>query len=57
MDRDGNAVELLFCVISTITTYIKYIKDSDGEFSFNNINLCESNVVQIFELIFCDTER
>ena len=25
------------------------------KFSFDNINLCESNVVQIYELIFCDS--
>ena len=27
------------------------------EFLFNNVNLCESNVVQIFELIFCNREK
>ena len=31
--------------------------DSVREFSFNNVNLCESNVVQILELIICDSER
>ena len=29
--------------------------DPEIEFSFNNIYVCESNAVQIFELIFCDS--
>ena len=27
------------------------------EFSFSNVNLCESNILQIFELNFCNSER
>ena len=31
--------------------------DSAKKFSFNNVNLCGSNVVKMFELNFCYGER
>ena len=37
-----------------------YLEDSGRKFSFitiNNVNTCENNVAQSFELIFCDCER
>ena len=55
-DHNGNAATLVFCVIPAIEPYQVYL-DSGREFSFNNINLCEINAVQIYELIFCDSER
>ena len=31
--------------------------DSGRELSFNNVNLCESNIGLIFQLVFCNNER
>ena len=56
-DHNRNAAALLFCVTPTIALYFQVYSDSGREFSFNNINLCESNVAQIIELIFCDSDR
>ena len=51
-----NAATLPICVIPAIVPHIIY-KASRGKYSFNNIGLCESNAVQIYELVFCDTKR
>ena len=51
MNHNGNEATLLFCVIPAIAPYRVYY-DSRREFSFNNVNLCESNVVQNVEVIF-----
>ena len=45
---------LVSCVPSHLISSILRL---GREFSFNDVNLCESNVVQTFELIFCDSER
>ena len=47
---------VLLCYRCRRTLYRVY-SDSCREFSFNNVNLGESNVAQIFELIFGDSER
>ena len=47
-------------VLSLPLRIILSILRSSREFSFafiDNVNLCESNAMQIFELIFCNSER
>ena len=60
-NHNGNVATLLFCVILAIAPYINYIKIRVENLSFNNLckllNLYESNAVQIFELMFCDSEK
>ena len=57
---EGTTMEMeLHCsfVLSLPLHLLSSYQDSGKEFSFGNVNLYKSNVVQIFELIFCDSER
>ena len=44
-------------VLPSHPTLYQVYQDSGREVLFNNINIYESNVVQLFNLIFCDSER
>ena len=46
-----------YFVLSVPMNLLSSYQDSGKEFSFGNVNLYKSNVVQIFDLIFCDSER
>ena len=55
-DCNWNAAILLFYAILAIPL-ISNILNSGKEFSLNNVNLHESNVVQVFEFSFSGSER
>ena len=57
MDHNGNAAAVLFFCYPCHHKLYQVYYDWGREFSFNNVNLCKSNVVQIFQFSFCDCKR
>ena len=51
-------IQLRFSFVLSLPLYLISSREGSGrEVSFNNINLCEGNALQIYELIFCDSEK